>query len=53
MPEEELWKTFDTDPEGLNQAEVRSVREQHGENKLPANDLAVVGLFMGLLSQPL
>ena len=22
MPEEELWKTFDTHPEGLNQAEV-------------------------------
>ena len=36
MPEEELWKTFDTHPEGLNQAEVESVREQHGENKLPA-----------------
>lgn len=36
MPEEELWKTFDTHPEGLNQAEVESAREQHGENKLPA-----------------
>ncbi|STM26081.1 Mg(2+) transport ATPase, P-type [Escherichia coli] len=24
MPEEELWKTFDTHPEGLNQAEVES-----------------------------
>lgn len=36
MPEEELWKTFDTHPEGLNQAEVKSAREQHGENKLPA-----------------
>lgn len=36
MPEEELWKTFDTHPEGLNLAEVESAREQHGENKLPA-----------------
>ena len=36
MPEEELWKTFDTHPEGLHQAEVESAREQHGENKLPA-----------------
>lgn len=27
MPEEELWKTFDTHPEGLNQAEVESARE--------------------------
>ncbi|MFP1461567.1 cation-transporting P-type ATPase [Escherichia coli] len=31
-----MWKTFDTHPEGLNQAEVESAREQHGENKLPA-----------------
>ncbi|RDS56660.1 Magnesium-transporting ATPase, P-type 1 [Escherichia coli] len=36
MPEEELWKTFDTHPEGLNLAEVEFAREQHGENKLPA-----------------
>ncbi len=36
MPEEELWKTFDTHPEGLNLAEVESARAQHGENKLPA-----------------
>ena len=33
MPEEELWKTLDTHPEGLNLAEVESAREQHGENK--------------------
>ncbi|MFP1590636.1 cation-transporting P-type ATPase [Escherichia coli] len=31
-----VWKTFDTHPEGLNEAEVESAREQHGENKLPA-----------------
>ena len=52
MPEEELWKTFDTHPEGLNQAEVESAREQHGESTR-TTAVAVVGTFMGLLSQPL
>lgn len=47
MPEEELWKTFDTHPEGLNQAEVESAREQHGENKLPAQQPSPWGYIYG------
>ena len=47
MPEEELWKTFDTHPEGLNQAEVESAREQHGDNKLPAQQPSRGGFIYG------
>ncbi|MFO6485503.1 cation-transporting P-type ATPase [Escherichia coli] len=49
MPEEELWKTFDTHPEGLNQAEVESAREQHGENKLPAQQPSPWWYIYGLV----
>ncbi len=54
MPEEELWKTFDTHPEGLNQAEVESA-EQHGARITRTTTVAVVGTFMGLpyLATPL
>ncbi|MFP1482731.1 hypothetical protein ACLB1S_03300 [Escherichia coli] len=47
MPEEELWKTFDTHPEGLNQAEVESAREQHGEKDYPHNNRRRGGYIYG------
>lgn len=53
MPEEELWKTFDTHPEGLNQAEVESAREQHGENKLPAQQPSPWYIYGSAIATPL
>ncbi len=51
--EEELWKTFDTHPEGLNQAEVNLPANNMVKINYPHNNRRRVGTFMGLLSQPL
>ena len=42
MPEEELWKTFDTHPEGLNQAEVEIARAL-------ATDLRVAAILLSTI----
>lgn len=53
MPEEELWKTFDTHPEGLNQRKWNLPANNMVKINYRTTTVAVVGTFMGLLSQPL
>ncbi|MFW0764582.1 magnesium-translocating P-type ATPase [Trabulsiella odontotermitis] len=36
MDENEIWRAFDSHPEGLNVMEVEDHREQYGENTIPA-----------------
>ncbi|QIU91472.1 magnesium-translocating P-type ATPase [Yokenella regensburgei] len=36
MDENEVWRAFDSHPEGLNAQEVEQHREKHGENSIPA-----------------
>ncbi len=50
MPEEELWKTFDTHPEGLNQAEVESAANNMVKINYPPT---LVLVCSGFISQPL
>ncbi|MDX6038664.1 magnesium-translocating P-type ATPase [Scandinavium lactucae] len=36
MDENEIWRAFNSHPEGLNASEVEDAREQHGSNIIPA-----------------
>ena len=36
MDDQEIWRAFDSHPEGLNEGEVAAKILKHGENKLPA-----------------
>ncbi|MCS2160173.1 magnesium-translocating P-type ATPase [Scandinavium sp. H11S7] len=36
MDENEIWRAFNSHPEGLNASEVEGAREQHGSNVIPA-----------------
>ncbi len=36
MDENEIWRAFNSHPEGLNESEVEDARERHGSNVIPA-----------------
>ena len=36
MDENEVWRAFGGHPEGLNAQEVSKIREEHGDNQIPA-----------------
>lgn len=51
MDENEVWRAFGGHPEGLNAQEVSKIREEHGDNQIPAQNLSMVGPPVALLPQ--
>lgn len=52
MDDQEIWRAFDSHPEGLNEGEVAAKILKHGDNQIPAQKPPVVGASVDLLSQP-
>jgi Mg2+-importing ATPase len=47
MDENEVWRAFESHPEGLNEAEVEKIRAEHGDNQIPAQSRRRGGCICG------